>query len=60
MANLGGVDSARAIATLGNWGNLRRLIDQAVASGELEFELEVHSRYYAQACSPPTSAIPAR
>ncbi len=47
MANLGGVDSARAIATLGNWGNLRRLVEGAVASGELEFELEVHSRYFA-------------
>ena len=47
MANLGGVDSAKAIATLGNWGNLRGLVDEAVASGELEFELEVHSRYFA-------------
>ena len=47
MANLGGVDSARAIAALGNWGNLRGLIDEAVASGELDFELEVHSRYFA-------------
>jgi ribulose 1,5-bisphosphate synthetase/thiazole synthase len=47
MANLGGVDSARAIATLGNWGNLRGVIDEAVASGELEFELEVHSKYFA-------------
>ena len=47
MANLGGVDSARAIAALGNWGNLRGLIDEAVASGELDFDLEVHSKYFA-------------
>ena len=47
MANLGGVDSDRAIAHLGNWGRLRTVVEEAVASGELEFDLEVHSRYFA-------------
>jgi ribulose 1,5-bisphosphate synthetase/thiazole synthase len=47
MANLGGVDCERAIAKIGNWGNLRKLVEEAVRNGELEFELEVHSRYFA-------------
>ena len=47
MANLGGVDTERAIARLGNWGNLRSLVESAVARGELDFELEVHSKYFA-------------
>ncbi len=47
MANLGGVDRDRAIEHLGNWGNLRRLIDEAVANGDLDFELEIHSKYFA-------------
>jgi ribulose 1,5-bisphosphate synthetase/thiazole synthase len=47
MANLGGVDGRRAIATLGNWGNLRRVVSEAVACGELEFDLDVHSKYFA-------------
>jgi FAD dependent oxidoreductase len=47
MANLGGVNGRRAIAELGNWGNLRKIVEDAVAGGELEFDLEVHSKYYA-------------
>jgi len=47
MANLGGVDSEMAIAQLGNWGHLRTVVEEAVASGELDFELEVHSKYFA-------------
>jgi ribulose 1,5-bisphosphate synthetase/thiazole synthase len=47
MANLGGVDRDKAIEHLGNWGNLRRLIEEAVKSGDLDFELEIHSKYFA-------------
>jgi ribulose 1,5-bisphosphate synthetase/thiazole synthase len=47
MANLAGVDTGRAVEALGNWGALRRVVEQAIASGDLEFDLEVHSRYYA-------------
>jgi glycine/D-amino acid oxidase-like deaminating enzyme len=47
MANLVDVDTRRAIAELGNWGNLRRLVEDAVESGDLEFDLEVHSKYFA-------------
>lgn len=47
MANLVDVDTHTAVAELGNWGNLRRLVEAAVASRELEFDLEVHSKYFA-------------
>jgi hypothetical protein len=47
MANLGGVDREKAIAQLGNWGNLRKVVEEAVASGDLDFDLEVHSKYFA-------------
>jgi ribulose 1,5-bisphosphate synthetase/thiazole synthase len=47
MANLGGVDREKAIAQLGNWGNLRKLVEEAIASGDLDFDLEVHSKYFA-------------
>ena len=47
MANMGGVDGEKAIAQLGNWGNLRSLVEEAVRAGELEFDLEVHSKYFA-------------
>jgi hypothetical protein len=47
MANLGGVDRDRAIEHLGNWGALRRLVEEATASGDLDFELEIHSKYFA-------------
>jgi ribulose 1,5-bisphosphate synthetase/thiazole synthase len=47
MANMGGVDCDKAIAQLGHWGNLRKLVEEGVASGDLEFDLEVHTKYYA-------------
>jgi ribulose 1,5-bisphosphate synthetase/thiazole synthase len=47
MANMGGVDRDKAIAELGNWGNLRKLVEAAVASGDLDFELEARSKYFA-------------
>ena len=47
MANVGGVDRDKAIGQLGHWGNLRKLVAEGVESGELEFDLEVHSRYFA-------------
>jgi len=47
MANVGGVDRDRAIEQLGHWGNLRKLVEEGVESGELEFDLEIHTKYYA-------------
>ena len=47
MSTVVGVDAERALAQLGSWGSLRRLVEQAVSSGELEFDLEVHSREFA-------------
>jgi hypothetical protein len=47
MSTVVGVDTARALGQLGSWGNLRGLVEDAVAAGELEFDLEVHSRAFA-------------
>ena len=48
MANLGGVDSDEGDRSSSATGAIcASLIDEAVASGELEFELEVHSKYFA-------------
>jgi len=47
MANVGGVDRDKAIEQLGHWGNLRKLVEEGVESGELEFDLEIHTKYYA-------------
>ena len=48
MANLGGVDREKAIARLGNWGNLRKRSSRKRSqAGDLDFDLEVHSKYFA-------------
>jgi hypothetical protein len=47
MSTVVGVDTARALGQLGSWGNLRGLVEDAVAAGELQFDLEVHSREFA-------------
>jgi len=47
MSNLIGVDVREAIAELGNWGNLRKVVEKAVQDGDLQFDLEVHSKYFA-------------
>jgi len=47
MSTVVGVDTERALAQLGSWGRLRTLVEDAVAAGELSFDLEVHSREWA-------------
>jgi glycine/D-amino acid oxidase-like deaminating enzyme len=47
MSNLIGVDAARAIERIGHWGNLRAVVAEAVADGELAFDLEIRSKNYA-------------
>ena len=47
MSTVVGVDPERALAQLGSWGALRTLVQDAVAAGELEFDLEVESKEFA-------------
>ena len=47
MSTVVGVDTERALAQLGSWGRLRTMVEDAVAAGELSFDLEVHSREWA-------------
>ncbi len=47
MSTVVGVDTERALAQLGNWGRLRALVEAAVTAGDLEFDLEVHSKEWA-------------
>ncbi len=39
MFNMAGVDVDEVLAHLGNWSNLRRVVAQAIARGELSYEL---------------------
>jgi FAD dependent oxidoreductase len=59
MSTVAGVDTARVLEQLGgNWGRLRILVEKAVASGELSFDLEVHGKegapgvFAAELCYP--------
>lgn len=58
MFNMVGVDTTKAIAQIGNWGNLRKLIEEAVRTGELPFALELYPKgdapglYVANLCYP--------
>jgi hypothetical protein len=47
MSTVVGVDTERALAQIGSWGRLRVLVEEAVTAGDLEFDLEVHSREWA-------------
>jgi hypothetical protein len=47
MSTVVGVDTGRALAQLGNWGRLRALVEEAITAGDLEFDLEVHSKEWA-------------
>ena len=47
MSTVVGVDTERALAQLGNWGRLRAFVEAAVTAGDLEFDLEVHSKEWA-------------
>lgn len=58
MFNMVGVDTKEVIARIGNWGNLRKIVEQAVRVGELPFDLDLSSRgnapgvYAATLCHP--------
>ena len=39
MFNMAGVDIDQVLARVGNWSNLKRLVTEAVARGDLKFEL---------------------
>ncbi len=59
MSTVAGVDTERALEQLGgNWGRLRSLVESAIASGELSFDLEVHAKegapgvFAAELCYP--------
>lgn len=47
MFNIVDVDTRKAIEQIGNWGNLRKLIEEAVKKGELSFELGLYSKGHA-------------
>ena len=47
MFNIVGVDIKKAIAKIGNWGNLRKFVEQAVKNGELSFDLGLYPYRYA-------------
>ena len=40
MFNMAGVDVDKALARVGDWGNLKKVVAEGVARGELKFELE--------------------
>jgi hypothetical protein len=59
MSTVAGVDTERVLRQLGgNYGRLRTLVEDAVASGELTFDLEVHAKegapgvFAAELCYP--------
>jgi ribulose 1,5-bisphosphate synthetase/thiazole synthase len=39
MFNMAGVDIDRVLSRVGNWSNLKKVVTEAVAQGDLEFEL---------------------
>lgn len=47
MFNMVDVDTKRAIAQIGNWGKLRKLVEEGVKKGELSFDLGIEARGYA-------------
>jgi len=47
MFNMVNVDTKKAMKQIGNWGNLRKLVEQAVRSGELSFDLELYPKGFA-------------
>jgi hypothetical protein len=44
MFNAADVDTKRALKRLGNWGNLRTLLDEHINKGTLQFDLGVYPR----------------
>lgn len=52
MFNLVGVDVDRALATLrGNWGNIREVVQQAIGSGKLPFDISISPNFGAPGVS---------
>jgi len=47
MFNMVDVDTKKATEQIGNWGKLRKLVEEAVKKGELSFELGLYSKGYA-------------
>lgn len=47
MFNMINVDSKKAMDQIGNWGNLRKLVEEAVKSGELSYNLELYTKGFA-------------
>lgn len=47
MFNMVDVDTRKALEQIGNWGKLRKLVEEAVKNGELSFDLGLYSKDYA-------------
>lgn len=47
MCNMVNVDTAKALKQIGNWGKLRKLVEEAVNSGELSFDLGLYPKGWA-------------
>ena len=47
MFNIVGVNTAKALAKLGNWGNLRNVVKEATERGELSFDLGIYWEFEA-------------
>lgn len=45
MFNMVGVDIPRVLAEMGNWGNLRRLVREAIDGGTLPFDLGIQREF---------------
>ncbi|MDP1992102.1 MAG: FAD-dependent oxidoreductase [Syntrophales bacterium] len=45
MFNMAGVDVPRVLAAIGNWGNLRKVVKEAIDSGTLPFELGIDREF---------------
>jgi ribulose 1,5-bisphosphate synthetase/thiazole synthase len=45
MYNMVGVDVGRAIAKLGNWSNLRKMVKAAIETGDLPFDLGIDPEF---------------
>jgi hypothetical protein len=45
MFNMAGVDIPRVLAAIGDWGNLRRVVKEAMDRGSLPFDLGIHREF---------------
>lgn len=58
MFNMVDVDTEKAIGQLGHWGNLRRVFEDAIKTGRLEYELGLHPKGYAPGLYAATLCYP--